>query len=120
MVVFAIILLGISSAIYGCDYAKTKLNTSSRIAVSASEFGDRWPLTLPQGHIYSRKYPQGWIAVIFVAPNGQEFGLNGAAQSLGWPDVHAITLYTNQPPLGTKQYKDVSELIQIGLNKRKH
>jgi len=84
-----------------------------KIPVSAEELGDRWPLTVTSGYIYKRDVSQGRSEVIFVAPDGKEYGLNGVAQSDGYLDIHEITKLENVSY--GQEYEDVSELISIGL-----
>ena len=84
-----------------------------QLSVSAQELGDRWPLTVPTGHIYKRSVSQGRSEVIFVAPDGTEYGLNGTALSAGYRDIHEITKFENVSY--GRRYEDVSSLISIGL-----
>ena len=84
-----------------------------KVAVSAQELGDRWPLTVPTGHIYKRGASQGRSMVVFVAPDGAEYGLNGTALSAGYRNIHEITKY--EIVSYGRRYEDVSDLISIGL-----
>ena len=53
-------------------------------------------------------------SVIFEAPDGTRYGLNGHAITEGHRDIHAITKYRLM--LGDPIYEDVSALIDAGLN----
>ena len=86
----------------------------NELLVSAEELGDSWPLTVPNGYIYKREASHGRSEVVFVAPDGREYGLNGTALSAGYSDIHHIT--KSRSVFGDPRYEDVSGLIRIGLN----
>jgi hypothetical protein len=75
--------------------------------------GERWPLTVAEGKIYKAEASNERSNVIFVAPDGTEYALNGTALSAGYRDIHGITKY--RLVFGDPIYEDVSELIRIGL-----
>jgi hypothetical protein len=89
-----------------------------KIPVRAEEFGDRWPLTISSGHIYKRELSQDRVAVVFVAPDGVEYGLNGTAQSQGYRNIHDISK-TRTGLFDIKLYEDVDVLINVGLYGKK-
>lgn len=78
--------------------------------VSEAELGGRWPLTVAYGTLSCDGY-----SVVFTAPGGTRYGLNGTAQDqLGLPPIDPIWRY--QP--GMKRYGlrvDIGTLIQRGL-----
>jgi hypothetical protein len=78
--------------------------------VAKSEFGSRWPLTVSHGTLSCDGY-----SVVFAAPEGMRYGLNGTAQDqLGLPPIDPIWRY--EP--GMKRYGlkvDIGPLIQRGL-----
>jgi hypothetical protein len=55
-------------------------------AVAAEDYGDRWPLTVPGGTL--RYEPAG--RAIFRDLDGNEYQLNGMAQSAGYPPIEPI------------------------------
>jgi len=92
-----------------------------KIPVKAEEFGDQWPLTVSSGYIikYERYIPNVSFksySVIFEAPDGIRYGLNGHAQSQGYRNIHAIT--KSRLVFGDPIYEDVSELVNVGLNSK--
>lgn len=122
VVVGAVLLFGLMLVSFICNFAsdqydsfKLWMRTSKKIPISAAQLGDSWPLTVSNGIIFNirdRENDQRFY-VIFRTQSGREYGVNGAAQSSGYADIHDITkshegLYT--------RYDEVDELISIGLN----
>lgn len=66
--------------IIGCSSAPTG------DVVTGAEFGDAWPLTVDHGTL--RCEPPG--AVIFQAPDGSDYAVNGLASSQGYPEIGPI------------------------------
>lgn len=56
--------------------------------VKAEVYGERWPLTVPDGTLRCRL--EGPRKPVTFVVNGNEYGVNGAAKTLGHPDVSAI------------------------------
>lgn len=82
-------------------------------AVSRAEFGKAWPLTVDQGVLSC-----DGSGVIFTTPEGDEYGVNGTAKGLGYPEIDPIwkedrsyDLPGDGPPLRV----DISALIDRGL-----
>lgn len=65
-------------------------------AVTAAEYGDEWPFSVPSGRVDCR--PSG--SAVFVA-DGTTYALTGLAQSRGYADVGPIWLDNPKIP-GTK------------------
>ena len=90
---------------------------SKEVFVSQTDYKGDWPLTVSEGKIYAHTLKPQFgerIAVIFIAPNGRKYGLNGTAQSAGYANIHQITkIDTNTI---SESYMDVSDLISIGLS----
>lgn len=55
-------------------------------AISRAELGETWPLTVNRGTL--RCEPPG--AVVFQAPDGSDYAVNGLASSQGYPDIDPI------------------------------
>ena len=90
---------------------------SKEVSVSEKSYDGDWPLTVSEGKIYARTLKPQFgerIAVIFIAPNGREYGLNGTAQSEGYADIHNITRVDTNTI--SESYMEVSGLISIGLS----
>jgi hypothetical protein len=104
------VVLALGNSIY-CSMDDAR-HTSKKESVSASQIGESWPLTVSEGKIFRRSFNHGQIAVVFVAPDGTEYGLNGTAQQNGYRDIHLIT---QRDPRNPELYKDVFDLIQRGL-----
>lgn len=65
--------------------------------ISRADLGDRWPLTVAGGAIICSS--QGTRQIATFLPNGsnREYGLNGTADSLGWPSIRPIWADDNRP-----------------------
>lgn len=91
----------------GADpHAKLKQEAKS-IQVHRSQFGDKWPLTVEYGTIFCL----GNRAVIFRAPDGKDYALNGPAIQMGYQRI------TPNHPIwrnGTK-YGDVQTKVDLGV-----
>lgn len=88
--VAALIVIG------GCGTRSPSLTTGessgqqpSETAVTFHEFGKRWPLLVPDGTLRCESFGQGMGEVIFTAPDGTEYGLNGLA-SESYEDIDPI------------------------------
>lgn len=102
----------------GCDRLQSSFSEMNikKVQVAEMEFGERWPLTVPSGRIYRIDQGHGRIAVVFTAPDGIEYGLNGTAQTMGYRDIHEITKQYQDSSNTASLYRDLNELISIGLN----
>ena len=65
--------------------------------IARADLGDRWPLTVAGGAIICSS--QGTRQIATFLPNGsnREYGLNGTADSLGWPSIRPIWADDNRP-----------------------
>jgi hypothetical protein len=82
--------------------------------VTKAEFGKKWPLSVPSGLLRCESFGPELGEVIFTAPDGTEYGLNGTAQDGGYPPIDPIWLY--EP--GMKRYGlkiNIGPLIDRGL-----
>jgi hypothetical protein len=79
----------------------------SSITVSASDFGDEWPLTVDSGTL--RCEPPS--AVVFET-GGTEYGVNGMAVTNGYDEIDPIWA---DDPEGISPKVSISPLIERGL-----
>lgn len=78
--------------------------------VTQQELGDAWPLTVDGGHL--RCIRAG--AVVFRAPDGSDYAVNGMAKSMGYPDIGPI--WADHPKALFAGHKvSIGPLIQRGL-----
>jgi hypothetical protein len=84
-------------------------DSSSGIQVSSGQYGSKWPLTVDHGKLRC----EGDIEVIFTAPDGTEYGVNGTALDHGFKDIHPIWAVD---PSGLTPKKDIGPLIDKGLS----
>lgn len=81
----------------------------NRARVTRAQFGDAWPLTVNSGEVECiNKY-----IVVFHAPNGKTYGLNGISFGHGYPRIHPIWRDNPRIP-GSKV--NIGPLIQFGLS----
>ena len=73
--------------------------------ISASDYGDRWPLTVEDGILRC----EGARAVVFIA-GGRAYGVNGTALTMGYPEIDPIWAVGEYAPR-----KDIGPLIGDGL-----
>lgn len=85
------------------------------LTVGASDYGDRWPLTVYAGTIQCREFNGGQIAMTFTTPDGSIYGLDGTAISHGYRDILAITKKKKLYDGDIGSYYSVIELILDGL-----
>lgn len=74
--------------------------------VTRAQFGDRWPLTVDSGVLRC----EAGHAVVFTAPSGRDYGVNGAAGN--YPDISPIWADSG---VDYAPKKDIGPLIQAGL-----
>lgn len=80
--------------------------------VSSDEFGSDWPLTVDSGDLRCEG-SEGFGAVVFTDPGGDEYGLNGVALSQGYPPIDPI--WKNDPDLAGLKIS-IGALIDRGLS----
>lgn len=70
---------------------------SSSIVVTAEEYGDEWPFTVPSGTLYCYEdLLEGRQYVTFGTGDGIEYGVNGSARDFGFPEMDE-TILTDYP-----------------------
>lgn len=74
--------------------------------VTRADFGDDWPLTVESGTLSC----QPGRAVVFLAPDGTAYGVNGSAAD--YEDIDPIWA---ENPGGPGPKKDIGPLITAGL-----
>ena len=79
-------------------------------AVTRADFGDDWPLTVESGTLRCEGGGAGIGAVVFVAPDGTEYGVNGLASD--YTDIDAIWA---DDPSGLVPKLSIGPLIEAGL-----
>lgn len=82
------------------------------VRVTQSEFGERWPFSVPEGTLRCEGSSQAG-AVIFEA-EGRVYGVNGTAKSRGLPGIEPIWL-ADPAAEGLGLKKNVGPIIQRGL-----
>jgi hypothetical protein len=80
-----ILILALAVTVVGCE-SDSGTSNSDGVEVSAAELGDKWPLTVDRGTLRC----EGDIDVIFTAPDGTEYGVNGTALDHGFKDIDPI------------------------------
>lgn len=78
---------------------------SNERAISRSDYGAEWPLTVERGTLRC----EGAGAVVFVAPDGTQYGVNGLAAE--YEDIGPIWAAN---PTGMTPKMDISPLIDDG------
>jgi len=76
--------------------------------VSRAELGRKWPLTVDDGTLSCDA-----DAVVFTAPDGDEYGVNGTALTAGYDRIDPI--WAPDKALGMGLKKDIGPLIDRGL-----
>lgn len=76
--------------------------------VTAEQLGDKWPLTVDKGTLHCEPPTR----IVFTAPDGQKYGVNGSAQN-DYMTIIEITKYTEN--MGQKFKLDPSILIEEGM-----
>jgi hypothetical protein len=75
--------------------------------VSRTEFGDAWPLTVDEGTLRCHRQ-----TIIFQAPDGTEYAINGTALVAGYQEITPIWADDPSPP---PPKRDLSPLHDLGL-----
>lgn len=82
--------------------------------VTAAEFGDKWPLTVDRGYVYSVG-----MAAIFETTDGTKYALNGFASSnYGYPYTWDIQLedkshLEKMHPIDRENFKQSGQIIKM-------
>lgn len=76
--------------------------------ISRDDFGADWPLTVSHGELRCEE-PS---AVVFTAPDGTEYGVNGMATTQGYAEIDPIW---RRDPSGIVPRMDIGPLIDRGL-----
>jgi hypothetical protein len=82
--------------------------------VSSAEYGEDWPLTVPNGELRCVEPSM----VLFRAPDGRLFPVNGAAQGFytDLPEIEEIWALNPDPLFAESEIRiSISPLIQRGL-----
>jgi hypothetical protein len=79
--------------------------------ITAAEFGDAWPFTVPAGTLTCTPSGKadGRLLVTFGTGDGIEYGINGSARDFGFPDPDE-TIVTDYPDLS-----GLDPIIERGL-----
>lgn len=80
--------------------------------VSSDEFGADWPLTVDSGDL-SCEGSNGFGAVVFTDPDGNEYGVNGVAAGQGYSPIDPI--WKDDPELAGLKIS-IGPLIDRGLS----
>ena len=81
---------------------------ANRRSISKTNFSGEWMLTVDDGELLCVS-PK---SVVFIAPDGTKYGVNGTAKDFGYPDIRPI--WKDNPAIeGTKI--DIGSLINEGL-----
>jgi hypothetical protein len=82
--------------------------------ISRADMGVRWPLTVDEGRLTC--IGSGHAGeVVFVAPDGTNYALNGTANSQLTHVANINKIWANDPRLGPGAKKDIGPLINRGL-----
>lgn len=101
-----------------------QLITALDAHVTATEFGERWPLSLPEGRVIAGIYQgaEGFtVALAFEASDKTWYGLNGVARTyLIGRDITTVWLLVERESvpdsLEVEERKDLSPLLYLGLS----
>jgi hypothetical protein len=115
----SLICLAIAACTFaaGCDSSSPGTNGSSGEAqtreISKADLpkGDRWPLTVNSG-LLRCEGSNGFGAVVFRAPDGMDYGVNGVALGKHFADIKPIW---RKDPDSPGLRIDIGPLIDIGL-----
>lgn len=85
------------------------LGSDHEAAVSKASFGDAWPLTVEEGTLMCLN----GVSVVFEAPSGVRYAVNGTAMSLtDYPDIDQIWAADET---GIAPKKNIGPLLDRGL-----
>jgi hypothetical protein len=80
--------------------------------VQRSDYGQAWPLTIDHGTLRC----EPWSTVVFTAPDGTEYAVNGMAEAQeGLADIEPIWRDDPDPPAGADLKVSIHPLIERGL-----
>ncbi|HTU15936.1 MAG TPA: DUF2511 domain-containing protein [Solirubrobacterales bacterium] len=92
----------------GCEGSgSSSRDSSSSGSISQSDLGKKWPLTVDHGTLGC-----DGMGVLFEAPDGTTYGLNGTAQTMGYPGIDPIW---KPDPLGYGLKINIGALMDRGL-----
>ena len=94
--------------VVGCGGEKEKGSP-----ISQEQFGEQWPLTVPNGRLSCIFFSGPRQVVTFIAPNGTEYGLNGVANGSGY--FTPIDSIQKPDPANPPAKKSIGVLIDAGL-----
>ncbi|MBD2019212.1 hypothetical protein H6F43_03310 [Leptolyngbya sp. FACHB-36] len=80
---FALLSLSVLSSLAACS------STAKTREISAASMGADYPFTVPSGELRCEKRGSGGELVIFRS-GGKDYGVNGTAQSSGYPAIDPI------------------------------
>jgi Protein of unknown function (DUF2511) len=81
-------------------------------SVTRGEFGEGWPLTVDSGELRC----EAGDAVVFKAPDGTDYAVNGTAGDAGYLDIRPI--WADNPDALTRDFIPkiaITPLIEAGL-----
>jgi hypothetical protein len=86
---------------------------TDRMRLSASDFGDEWPLTVDSGDVAC----VGGRFVIFVAADGRTYAINGAARARGkWADIAESAIWRDNPRIQIEGAKvSIGPILDTGV-----
>lgn len=83
------------------------------LPVSQEQFGEQWPLTLPNGRLSCIYFRGRRQIVTFISPDGKEYALNGQASNSGY--FNSINSIQKPDPANPPAKKSIGVLIDKGL-----
>jgi hypothetical protein len=90
-----------------------ELESADPGSVSKTEFGEEWPLKVPSGDLRCEG-SEGFGSVVFTAPNGTDYAVNGPALDNGYPEIEPIWRF--EPGLEKYELRvNMSPLLERGL-----
>jgi len=101
-------LAGIALLAVACEGGPAPADAApGSLYVSASDFGDEWPLTVTSGTLRCEA-----PSVVVFSAGGVEYGVNGMATTQGYPEIDPI--WADDPSEYIPK-KNIGPLIQRGL-----
>jgi hypothetical protein len=102
----------------GCHdrYPQSIHANGGSLPVACGNFGNAWPLTVERGYLRCEESAVDGLleqAVVFTAPDGTEYGVNGTAQDEGYPQIDPIWKNSGE---SFAPKVDIGPLIDKGLS----
>lgn len=103
-----------------CDWEKEL--RSQAVPVSKEQFGDQWPFIIDSGQLACTRIRSDGTygfdgCVVFLAPDGTRFGVNGLARNAGYDNTRPIRRMHPDPEYAESGIMvDIGPLIQFGLS----